>query len=104
MQKLLRYSKEDLKDLSIAEADGKVVKLDKWEIGDIRMLAHYQQHLSANGLLPDNITTFCFNSITLKDWKSFVDHPDFIALISSTGDITAQPLLNTGLDSNFKAT
>ena len=68
------------------------------------MLVRYQQHLTANGLVPDDITTFCFNSITANDWKSFVDHPESIALISSTGDITAQPPPNTRLDSNFKVT
>ena len=60
MQKFLRYSKEDLKDLSCVEDNGTVLGLEKYEMGDTRMLAHYQQCLTANGLFPEDATTFLF--------------------------------------------
>ena len=37
MQKFLRYSREDLKDLSYVEEDGTELKLKKHEIGEFRM-------------------------------------------------------------------
>ena len=39
-----------------------------------------------------------------KDWGYFVNHPDTIALISSTGGITTKSSSNTGLWGKFKAT
>ena len=100
IQKFLRHFKEDLKDLFCVEDDGTVLRLKKHEIGNIRMLVHYQQHLAANGLFPEDITTFRINSITANDWKYFVDHPDSITLISLTGGITVQTPHNSRLDSN----
>lgn len=100
MQKILCYSKEDLKHLSCIEDNGTVLRLEKCEIGDIHMLVNYQQCLIANGLFPKDITTFRFNSTTTNDWKSFVDHPDSVALISLTGDITVQISCNSRLDSS----
>ena len=70
-QCILRYSKEELKDLSCVEDDGTVLRLAEHEIGGICMLVLYQQHLLVNGLSPEDITSFRFNSITFKDYSTF---------------------------------
>ena len=66
------------------------------------MLVHYQHHLIATELFPEDEDAFRFNSITRKDCIFFVKYPDAIALISSTGDITTIPTANTVLADNFK--
>ena len=66
------------------------------------MMVHYQSHLSTDVLLPEDIETFRFNSITRKYHVSFVRHPEHIALVSSTGDMNTTPPVNTGLADNFK--
>ena len=53
-------------------------------------------------LFPEDADNFRFNSISRKECISFVNHPDTIALIRSTGDITNTPHANTGLADNFK--
>ena len=68
------------------------------------MIVHYQSYFRAKDLLPEYIETFRFNSITRKDYVSFVNHPDAIALVSSTGDMTTTPPAKTGLVHNFKVT
>ena len=55
-------------------------------------------------LFPEDSCTFGFNSIRRKHWRSFVNHPDAISLISSTEDISAKRPTNTGLVDNFKFT
>ena len=67
MQKVLRYSKEDLQVLSYREDDGTVFHFKKHEVGDVRMLVHYQQYLIVNGLFPEDIDDVRFNSVTSKD-------------------------------------
>ena len=68
------------------------------------MIVHYQSHLITKELFTEGKYTFRFNSMIRKDFRSFVNHPDDIALISSTGDITVKPPTNTGLSDNFKFT
>ena len=82
--KFLLYSKEELQELFCIEDDGTIHYLQRHETGDVRMLLHYKSHIVANELLPEDTYTFKFNSISRKDWTSFVNHPDDVALISST--------------------
>ena len=55
IHKVLRYSKEELHELSYREDDGSVHYLDKHEVGDVRMLVRYKSHLIAKYLLPKDI-------------------------------------------------
>ena len=68
------------------------------------MLVHYQSHLFSKEIIPEDTDTFRLNSIRSKDWRSFVNLTYSIALISSTGYITAKPHTNTGLVDKFKVT
>ena len=67
------------------------------------MLANYQSHLIATELFPEDVDTFRFNLIARKYCVSFVNHPDTIISISSTGDITNTLPANTGLSEKFKS-
>ena len=104
VRKFLNFSKDELKDLSHREDDGSVHHLRLDEVGDVRMLFHHLSHLKARGLLPENKESFRFNSISRRDWSNFVIDPDAMALLNSTGDITAQTPPNTRLSDNFKIT
>ena len=68
------------------------------------MLVLYQFHLIATELFPEDADTdaFRFNSITRKEFISFVNYPDVIALIISIDDTTTTQPSNTGLVDNFK--
>ena len=66
------------------------------------MLIHYLSHLIATKLFSEHSDTFRFNSLTRKDRISLVNHPDNIALISTTSDITTTPTANAELVDNFK--
>ena len=66
------------------------------------MLVHYQSHLIVTELFPEDVHRFRFNPITRKCHISFVNRPATIALIRSTGNMTATPPSNTGLEYNFK--
>ena len=66
------------------------------------MLVHYQSHLIATEIFPEDTDAFRFNPITMKYHISFVNHPDKIALINSIGDMNTIPLANTGLSDRFK--
>ena len=66
------------------------------------MILHYLTYLKANNLFPEEFTTFRFNSITRKDYDTFVMDPSSFALINSTCDITTKPPANSGLADNFK--
>ena len=98
---MLRCSKAELKYLSCRNEDDAVLYLRKLEVGDDHMMVHYQCHLRANDLLTEDIDTFRFNSINRKDHIYFVDYPDAMALVISTGNITTTPPANTGLADNL---
>ena len=66
------------------------------------MLVHYQSHLIATELFAEYSDAFKFNSISIKNHVSFVNHLDDIELIISTGYITVTSPANTGLVDNFK--
>ena len=104
IQEMLQYFKAYLEDLSCRDKDDTVLYFQKHHAGKVCMMVHYQSHLSENGLLPEDIGTFTFDSITRKDYVSFVNHLDAIALVSSTGDITTTPPENIRLLDNFKVT
>ena len=55
-------------------------------------------------IFPKDADAFMFNSISRKDPISFVNYPDTIALINSTGCMTTTPPDNTALEENFKFT
>ena len=61
IHKMLRYSKAELQDLSCRDDEDVVFYLQKYEVGDIRMIVHCQSHLRAKDLLPKDIDTFRFN-------------------------------------------
>ena len=87
MQKLIRYSKAQLQEISCKDDDDAFHCLQKHEVGDVRMLVDYQLHLRATVIFPEDADTFRCNSITRKDHVSFADHPDAIALMSAIGDM-----------------
>ena len=66
------------------------------------MIVHYQSQLREKDLLPEEIHTFRFNSITSKNCISFAHHPDDMSLVSSIGDMTTTQPANSGLSENFK--
>ena len=66
------------------------------------MLLHYQSHLIATEIFPENACGFRFNTMTRRDCVSLLNHLDTIELISSTGDMNAAPPAYTGLADNFK--
>ena len=102
MQKILRDSKVELQNLSCGDDDGTLHYLRKHGAGDVYMIVHYQYDLRTKELLPEDTDTLRFNSATRKDHVSFVNHPDAISLIISTGDITTTPPANIGLVEKFK--
>ena len=104
MHEVLRYSKEEIQEIPCREEDGSIYYMQKHEAEDVHMLVHYQCHFIAKEIFPEDIHTFMLNTISRKYWRSFVNHPDAIASIISTGDITAKPPTNTGLADNFKVT
>ena len=61
MQKILRCSKAHLQELSFIDDDDSVHYLQKYESGDVHMLVHYQSHLIAMELFPEDIYAFRFN-------------------------------------------
>ena len=103
IKKVLRFSKADLNELSHKEDNDTVKFLEKHEVGDVRMMFHYQRSLVAKNLFPEELDDFSFTSITRKDCASFSEHPDGMALFIATGDVTSTPSPNSGLDENFKA-
>ena len=102
IQDVLQHSKTELKDLSCKDDDDYVLYLQKHDMGKVRMMVNYQSHLSTNNILPEDIETCRFTSITRKDCISFVRHPESIPLVSSRGDVTTAPPANSGLADNFK--
>ena len=68
------------------------------------MIVHYQSYFRTKDLLPEYIETFRFNSITRKDYVSFVKHLDVLVLKSATCDMTTKPHVNSELADNFKVT
>ena len=102
MHKILRHSKAKLQELSYRDDDYAVHYLQHFEVGGACMLVHYQSHLIATELFPEDADAFRFNSMTRKYCISLVNQPDSIALISSSGDINTTPHVNTRLVDNFK--
>ena len=100
---MVRFSKADLHELSHRDDDGTVLFLEKHEVGDARMMFHYQSVLIANNLFSEDMENHRFTSLTRKDHISFSSHPDDIALLITTGDVTYTPPPNSGLDNKFKA-
>ena len=49
------------------------------------MLLHYQSYLISKDLFPEDTMRFMFNTISRDDCDDFMNHPDDIELISSTG-------------------
>ena len=103
-QKVLWHSEACVQYLSCREEDGTVYYIRKHEAGDTHILVYYQSHLIAKEFLPEDIDTFMFNEMSRKYLSSFVNHPDYNALIMSTGEITNKPPTNTVLAHNFKVT
>ena len=101
MKKALRHSKSEIQDLSGGDNDRTVHYLRKHEAEDFRILAHYQSHLRATEVFPEDTDTFRFNYISRKDHVNFMSYPDAIAL-TSTGVITTNPPANTGLAEKSK--
>ena len=99
---MLRSSKAELQDLLCRDDDNSVDYLQKNKVWDVHILVHYQSHLRTKEFLPEDISTFRFNTMARKDYFSFVNHPHAIELIRSTCDITTAPPANTGLTDNFK--
>ena len=100
---MLQCAKAELKDLSCRDDDNAVLYLQNYDVGKVHMMVHYQSHLSTNGHFPEDIETFRFHSITRKDYVYFVRHPDDIALVSSTHDITTTLPANSGLHTTSKS-
>ena len=69
--KFLRYSGEELLDLSHVDIDGSELKLQKHEVGDTRMLYHHWTHLKEKGMLPEDKESIRFTSISRRDWADF---------------------------------
>ena len=76
---MLQLSKVHLQELSCIDDDDSVLYLQNREVGDVRMMVYYQFHLRAKETLPEDMDVLRFNSITRKDYVSFVNHPDTIA-------------------------
>ena len=102
IQKVLQHSKKELKDIPRRDDDDAILCLRKHEVGDVLMMVHYKYHFRANDLLLEEKDKSRFNSIIRKDCISFVGHPVAMALVRSTGNMTATPLANTALTYNFK--
>ena len=98
--KVLRYSKEMLNEIFCREEGGSAHHLKKHEVGDICVLVHYQSHLITKELFIEDTNSFRFSTVSREAWDAFVNHPDDVASISSTGDITSKPPTNTGLAVN----
>ena len=64
--KILARTKDDLATITLGEDDDTVTKITPNEIGDIRMLVHYQAHLYSQGKFPEDASTFRYNTITLQ--------------------------------------
>ena len=60
---IVNLEKEDLEKLSWKE-DDKVDYLTKGEVGIIRMIDHFKNHLIANEQFPSDAGTFRYNTIT----------------------------------------
>ena len=59
------------------------------------MLVSYQQHLLKNGLFPEDVATFRFNSIAFKDYETFETANGFcINAMKKDKSNSALPLLN----------
>ena len=101
IQNMLVCKKEEIKELSCRVDDGSINNLLRHKVGNIRTLAHYQSHEIAKEFCPEDMTVFRFNYMSREDWDTFVNHPDSLRLISSTGDTAINPLANSGLSSNF---
>ena len=99
---MTRWSKAEIQDLSCRDNDDAVMYLQKCEVGDVRMMVHYQSHLREKDLLPEDMYTFRFNSTASKDCVSFAKYLADASLVSSTCDMTDTPPANTGLADNFK--
>ena len=68
------------------------------------MLVHYQCNLIAKELFPEDTSSFRLRTVSRDTWETFVNHPDDIALVSSTGDVTIRSPPRTLLVENFKVT
>ena len=66
IQKILRLSNAHLKDLSCRDDDVSVLCLQRHEVGDARIMVHYQSYLRAKELLPEDMDTFRFKSMARK--------------------------------------
>ena len=104
IQDVLQCSKADIQDLSCRDDEDSVLFLQNHETEKFRMMVHYQSHSRAKELSPEDTCTFRFNTITRKEYVSFVRHADDIALVSSICDMTTTPPANTVLADNFKVT
>ena len=98
---MLGFSKPELKKLSCREDYGTILYLQTYELGKLRMIFHCLTYLKENNLLPEELDTFRFNSITRKDYNTFVKDPSSLALTNSTSDMTTTPPANSGLAHNF---
>ena len=98
---IINLEKEDLKELSWKEGDV-VDHLTKGEIGLIRMVEHYKNHLITTGQFPSEASIFRYNTITQESWINFVEHPNAKKLLLSTGDLTRNPPPGLGLPPNFR--
>ena len=60
-QKILRYSKAHLQELSGRDDDDSVHCIQKNEVRDVHMLVHYQSQPITTEILPEDVKTFRFN-------------------------------------------
>ena len=98
---IVNLEKEDLEKLLWKEND-LVDHLTKCEVGLIRMVEHYKNHLISTGQFPPEASTFRYNTITQESWFKFVDHPNAKKLLLSTGDLTRNPPPGLGLPPDFR--
>ena len=99
IQKVVLFSKTCLHDISCRDKDD----IEKHETGDVRVMFHCQRSLIAKNLFPKDMDTYKFTSITRKDYVSFSSHPDAMALLITTCDVTSVPPPKSVLDEKFKA-
>ena len=60
IQKVVRFSKADLHELSFRDEDNTVLFLEKHETGDARMMFGYQRSLIAKNFFPEDMDTYRF--------------------------------------------
>ena len=77
----LSHPKVELKQLSCVESDGSTLKLQTYEINNVRMLHHCWNHLHEKGMVSDDQESFRFNSISRTDFDIFRFHPASMKLL-----------------------